>query len=79
MKNRKRVFLFIEMILGSMVVVLASLMIREKNGEDLDRVAVIVQMTISGLLFSMVLRWQLKIKSWNFVWSAQEKSSLQMN
>nr|WP_296008322.1 substrate-binding domain-containing protein [uncultured Blautia sp.] len=43
MKNSKRVFLFIEMILGSMVVVLASLMIREKNGEDLDRVAVIVQ------------------------------------
>lgn len=43
MKNSKRVFLFIEMILGSMVVVLASLMIREKNGDDLDKIAVIVQ------------------------------------
>ena len=43
MKNSKRVFLFIEMILGSMVVILASLMIREKNGEELDKISVIVQ------------------------------------
>lgn len=43
MKNNKRVFLLIEIILGIMVLVMASLMIREKNGEDLERISVIIQ------------------------------------
>ena len=35
MKNNKRVFLLIEIILGILVIGMASLMIREKNGEVL--------------------------------------------
>ena len=41
MKNNKRVFLLIEIILGIMVLVMASLMIREKNGEDLERISAV--------------------------------------
>lgn len=43
MKNNKRVFLLIEIILGILVIGMASLMIREKNGEDLERISVIIQ------------------------------------
>ena len=36
-------FLLIEIILGILVIGMASLMIREKNGEDLERISVIIQ------------------------------------
>lgn len=43
MKNNKKVFILTEIALGIMVIILAFIMIREKNGRDLKRISVIVQ------------------------------------
>lgn len=43
MKNSKKVFLLIEIVLGTMVIIMAFFMIRERSGENLERVSVIVQ------------------------------------
>ena len=43
MKNDKKVFFLIEAVLGIMVVVLAFLMLQEKNGKDLAKVSIILQ------------------------------------
>lgn len=43
MKNSKKIFILTEAVLGVMVVILAFIMIREKNGRDLKRISVIVQ------------------------------------
>lgn len=43
MKNSKRLFILIEAVLAAMVIVLAFVMLQEKNGRDLDKVSVIIQ------------------------------------
>ena len=43
MKNSKRLFILIEAVLAVMVVILAAVMLREKNGKALDKVSVIIQ------------------------------------
>ena len=43
MKNSKKVFLLIEVVLGIMVIIMAFFMIRERSGENLERISVIVQ------------------------------------
>lgn len=43
MKNSKKLFILTEIVLGVMVVVLAIIMIREKNGRPLKKISVIVQ------------------------------------
>ena len=43
MKNRKKIFILTEAILAVLVVMLAYAMIREKSGQPLDKVSVIVQ------------------------------------
>lgn len=43
MKNSKKLFILTEIVLGVMVVILAFIMIREKNGRDLKKISVIVQ------------------------------------
>lgn len=43
MKNSKKIFILTEIALGIMVIILAFIMIREKNGKDLKRISVIVQ------------------------------------
>lgn len=42
MKNSKRLFILIEAVLAAMVIVLAFVMLQEKNGRDLDKVSVII-------------------------------------
>lgn len=43
MKNSKKVFLLIEIILGTMVMIMAFFMIRERSGENSERISVIIQ------------------------------------
>lgn len=43
MKNSKKVFLLIKVVLGIMVIIMAFFMIRERSGENLERISVIVQ------------------------------------
>lgn len=43
MKNSKKLFILTEIVLGVMVVILAFILIREKNGRDLKKISVIVQ------------------------------------
>lgn len=43
MKNSKKVFLLIEVVLGIMVIIMAFFMIRERSGENLERISVTVQ------------------------------------
>lgn len=43
MKNSKKIFILTEIALGFMVIILAFIMIREKNGRDLKKISVIVQ------------------------------------
>ena len=54
MKNDKKVFFLIEAVLGIMVVVLAFLMLQEKNGKDLAKVSIIsrIRRITSGLVLS---------------------------
>lgn len=48
MKNSKRLFILIEAVLAVMVMVLAFVMLRERNGKDLDKVSVIIQNSDDG-------------------------------
>ena len=48
MKNSKRLFILIEAVLAVMVMVLAFVMLRERNGQDLDKVSVIIQNSDDG-------------------------------
>ena len=48
MKNSKRLFILIEAVLAVMVMVLAFVMFRERNGKDLDKVSVIIQNSDDG-------------------------------
>lgn len=43
MKNDKRIFILTEAVLGILVIILAFLMFREKNGQDEQKISVIVQ------------------------------------
>ncbi len=43
MKNDKKVFILIEIVLAVMVLVMAVVMLREKTGKDLEKVSVIIQ------------------------------------
>ena len=42
MKNGKKMFILIEIILAVMVIVLASAMLQEKGGKEVDKVSVII-------------------------------------
>ena len=55
MKKDKKMFIFIEAVLGTMVLFLAFLMLREKNVDKSYQISVIVEMQMirSGLLLNM--------------------------
>lgn len=43
MKNSKKMFIMAEALLTVMVIAVAFIMVREKNGKELDRISVIIQ------------------------------------
>ena len=70
MKNDKKVFFLIEAVLGIMVVVLAFLMLQEKNGKDLAKVSIILQNSEDNQWagFKYGLKWRRKIMGLKCLW-----------